>query len=205
MEKLIPFIQNHAESAHWTLFLLTLLAGINIPISIDLLMILSATLAATIIPESFYKLFFAMLIGCYLSAWVAYWMGRVLGPRLTQNRYFSKLLSPKRIANVRQFYEKKGLMAFVLGRFIPFGVRNVLYMSSGMSAISFYRFALWDAIACTLWSLVTFALYYTLGKNIQVLYPQVKIVNLLIFIGFSVTVIALICYKKKKTAKGNDV
>jgi membrane protein DedA with SNARE-associated domain len=78
-------------------------------------------------------------------------------------------------------------------------------MSSGMSRVPFIKFVLWDGIACALWSTVCFFLYYTLGKNIDALYARVKIANLIIFLGFSVTVIGIIWYKRRKTEKEENV
>lgn len=205
MEKWLEFIHTHSHHAHWYIFGAALLAGMNIPISIDLLMIISAILAATIIPANLLKLFFAIFLGCLFSAWIAYWIGRKLGPVLQKFPLFSKMLSEKKMEKVKKFYEKRGFFALIIGRFIPFGVRNGLYMSSGMSRISFLKFAVWDGIACALWSGICFFLYYTLGRNIDALYSRVKIVNLGIFIAFSVTVIAIIWYKRRKTEKKENV
>ena len=205
MEKWIEFIQHHAVHAHWFLFGASLLAGMNIPISIDLLMIIGAILAATTFGASVPKLFFALYLGCAISAWIAYWMGKKLGPSLLKLSFFSKFVSAARIETMRKFYEKRGFMAFVIGRFIPFGVRNALYMSSGMTGLSFRKFVLRDGIACSLWSLVSFTLYYMLGKNIPVLYSHVKTANLFIFLAFGVTLITIFWYKKKKKAKEENV
>ncbi|NGX59097.1 MAG: Inner membrane protein [Chlamydiae bacterium] len=205
MQSFITFIQNNAHIAHWALFGAALLAGMNIPISIDLLMIIGATLAATIIPEHLYQLYFSLLIGCALSAWISYWIGRMIGPKLLKLPFFSKVFSPKRMRKVKRFYQKRGLLSLVLGRFIPFGIRNCLYLSSGMSRMSFAKFALCDGFACGLWSTLSFFLYYLLGKNIDTLYSQVKWVNLFIFSAFSVTVIGIIWYKKKKKVKEENV
>lgn len=201
----IEFIKAHANSAHWILLIGAILAGLNIPISIDLLMIIGATLAATVIPEHFFHIYFSLFIGCALSAWLAYWLGRTVGPKLARIPFFSKLISPKRMAKVRTFYQKRGAMALVIGRFIPFGVRNCLYMSSGMSRMPFLKFALCDGAACAFWSSLSFFLYYSLGKNIETLYSHVKWANFLIFALFSVTVIGIIWYKKKKKVKEENV
>ena len=117
---MLEWIHSHAEYAHWILFGGALLAGMNIPISIDLLMILAATLAATIIPANILKLFLALFFGCLFSAWIAYWIGRKLGPRLHKLPLFSKMLSEKRMKKIKLFYDNRGPMAYILGRFIPF-------------------------------------------------------------------------------------
>lgn len=205
MNEFLQWVELHAQHAHYALFGAALLAGLNVPISIDLLMIISAVLAATIIPSHLLHLFLAMFIGCALSAWLAYWMGRLVGPKLLRIRFISKVLSPKRMKKIRTFYDKKGSFALILGRFIPFGVRNGLYMTSGMSKMSFPKFILWEGIACSVWSLATFTLYYNLGKNIPALYSRVKMINILIFAALSVTVIGIIWYKKKKNTKEGNV
>lgn len=205
MNSLLPWIQEHAQHAHFALFGLALLAGMSFPISIDLLMIIGGTLAATVIPDHFYHLFFSLFIGCVLAAWIAYTLGRFVGRQLLTTRFFSKLFSPKRLNKMKRFYTKRGLFALVIGRFIPFGVRNALYMSCGMSRLRFWKFALWDTLACFLWSVVAFGLSYTLGKNIDVLYGRLKWINLAIFGAFSVTVIGIIWYKKRKKAKEENV
>lgn len=51
MESLIEWLLQHAEHAHWYIFVAILLAGFNIPISADILLVMGGFLAATIIPE----------------------------------------------------------------------------------------------------------------------------------------------------------
>lgn len=205
MENWLTFINAHSEYAYFCIFGAALLAGMNIPISIDLLMIISATLAATIIPEHLYHLFFAVFLGCLFSAWVAYILGRTVGPRLLKLPFFSKLLSPTRMKKIKDFYKKKGPFALILGRFIPFGVRNALYMSCGISRVPFFKFVIWEGLACALWSSICFTAYYSLGKNIETLYSNVKMINVFIFIAFSVTVIGTLWYKKRKKVKEENV
>src|SRR5262249_36255657 len=93
----------------------------------------------------------------------------------------------------------------IVGRFIPFGVRNCIFMSSGMSKMHFGKFALMDALACTIWSGTLFYLFLTLGQNYTTLCHHLKKFNLLLFTAFSVTVIGFIWYKaRKKTRAGTS-
>jgi membrane-associated protein len=204
MDYLIEWIVQHAREAHWYLFVAIILAGFNIPLSIDLLMLVAAIVAATLVPENTWLLFGSALLGCYLSAMCAYWVGRLLGSTLIKAKLFSRLVPPERLAKIKRFYDKNGLWALILGRFIPFGVRNCLFMSSGMSRLHFGKFILMDALACTLWCSTTFYLFFTLGKNYETLWHTLKTFNLLIFSAFSVTVIALIWYKRRKKTQAKD-
>jgi membrane protein DedA with SNARE-associated domain len=124
-------------------------------------------------------------------------MGRLVGPRLAQLPLFEKLLHPERIQKMRRFYERRGLLALVVGRFIPFGVRNALFMSTGMSKLPFFTFVLRDALACSLWATVSFSSFYLLGQHLDLLWHYAKTFNLVIFTLFGVAAIACIWYKRR--------
>jgi membrane protein DedA with SNARE-associated domain len=204
MEYLTGIIAHHAHHAHWYIFIAIILAGFNVPLSADLLILAAAVLAATIVPEHTWLLFFTILVGCYLSAMCAYWLGRLIGTALGNKKFFSRLLSAERLSKIRRFYERYGLWALVIGRFIPFGVRNCIFMSSGMSRLHFGKFILMDALACVLWCSTYFYLFFILGRNYETIWYYLKTFNLLIFAAFSVTVISIIWYKsRKKTRAGN--
>ena len=198
MESFIQWIIEHAHQAHWLIFPIILIAGLNIPISIDVIILAAAFLAATVVPEHIFWLYLSIFLGCYFSAWLAYWLGRFAGEKLCRYAWFSKLLPQKRLEKTRQFYQKYGFWALLLGRFIPFGVRNCIFMSSGMSRVHFGKFALWDFFACLLWSASTFYFFFALGQNYQLVWHTVKTFNILIFVAFSVTLIAFIWYKRRK-------
>jgi membrane protein DedA with SNARE-associated domain len=204
MEALTEWILRHAEHAHWFIFGAILLAGFNIPISADLMIVIGGFLAATVIPEHLWHLYFAIFVGCYFSAWITYWFGRLLGKRFSKYGWFNRLMPPQRLEKIQRFYSKHGLWTLLLGRFIPFGVRNCIFMSSGMSRISFLKFALWDLMACFTWTAAAFYCFFTLGQNYHLLFDHLKTINIIIFLAFSVTVIGLIWYKRrKKTALKN--
>lgn len=196
MQPIVDFVVQNSGYAPWMVFLLILLAGLNLPISIDVVMVLTAFLAATLIPEHTIALFVSILFGTYFSAMICYWVGRKLGIKLLKVRYFSQLLPQERLARVGKFYEKYGLLTLLFGRFIPFGVRNCIFMTTGMSKANFRKFILRDALACSIWATVMFFAFYRLGQNYEVLLSKVKTLNLFIFLGFGVTVIAIVWYKK---------
>jgi len=198
MSWLIEWILHHANIAHWLVFFSILLAGINLPISADLIILVSAFLAASVIPEKTWHLFFAVYFGCYFSAWIAYWIGRIAGLRLLQWRWFAKILNPQRLAKISKFHEKYGLLTLVIGRFIPFGMRNCIFMTNGISKIHFGKFILKDLLACFIWSGLSFYLFYRCSQNYEVLVEQIKKWNIFIFAAFLVSLIAIIWYKRRK-------
>ena len=201
MESLTDILLTHAHLAHWIIFGALMLAGLNIPISEDLMIILSATLAATVVPENTYKLFAAVFLGCYLSDWVCYWIGRKLGPNLQKWRWFAKMVKPERIQQMHQYYEKYGFWTLLIGRFIPFGVRNCLFLTAGIGKMHFGKFILSDGIACLSSNLALFSIAYTLSRHYDELLRVLKTFNLFLFIGFLVTGIAIFWYKKRKSTR----
>ncbi len=191
-------VLQHAEHAHWFFFGATLLAGINLPISIDLLMIFASFLAATVIPEHLWHLYFAMFLGCYLSACLIYWTGRVLDKKLKKYKWFNRIASQERVEKIKNFYLKHGFWTLLVGRFIPFGVRNCIFISTGLSRLSFIKFALWDFIACFIWSSLLFYLFFTFGKNYSMLLSCSGTLSIIIILIFSAAVIGFIWYYRRK-------
>jgi membrane-associated protein len=196
MESIIQFIFEHAHYAHWIVFGALMLAGLNIPISEDLMIILSAVLAATVVPENTAQLFIGVFLGCYLSDWVCYGIGRKLGPKLWKVPWFARNVDPKRLVQIKNYYAKYGFWTLLVGRFIPFGVRNLLFLTAGAGKMPFKKFILSDGIACITSNSVLFTVAYFAGKNYHALLDFVKTFNLFLFGFFALSIIALIWYKK---------
>ncbi|MBN2479069.1 MAG: DedA family protein [Parachlamydiales bacterium] len=201
MTAIINFIFENAQHAHFIIFGSLILAGLNIPIPEDLMIILSAVLASTVIPKNTIILFTAVFLGAYLSDWMVYWIGRILGVKLYKYKWFKKTMPKRKLSKVRLFYKKYGFFTLLIGRFIPFGVRNCLFLSAGMSRMRFMKFAVSDGIACFCSNIVLFTIAFSASKNYQSLMNYLKKVNLLIFGVFIVTIIFLIWYYKRKKAK----
>lgn len=201
MNALYEWIVANANSAPFILFTLFLVAGLNVPISIDILVIIAALISATLLPDKTILLFFCCFFGCYFSAQLSYLLGRVAGRKLLQYKLGKKLFPEKRLEKIHNFYKKHRFVTLLVGRFIPFGVRNALFMSSGMTKSSFLKFAAIDFFTCLLWTSVVFTCFYQLGSNYDTLVRYAKFANLIIFSAFVVTVIAIIWYKRRKCKK----
>lgn len=205
MDSLISWITAHASIAHFAFFGLLMLAGFCVPISEDLVIISAAFIASTIIPENTWPLFIGVFLGSYLSDWEAYAIGRFGGPRLLKNKWFSRHISPVRVDKLSHFYNKYGFWTLLLGRFIPFGVRNALFITAGLGKMPFWRFIIADGIACIISNAALFSLAYWLGNNYTALFGALKIFNIVLFASAALlATIALFWYKKKfrKTKSG---
>ena len=195
MEQIAFYIMEHAANAHWVIFGLLMLAGLNIPISEDILLLVSGMLALTMPFEQGLYLYFWVFLGCYLSAWEGYWIGRLVSKSATEGRWLSKYLSEERIERMGNFYNRYGFWTLLVGRFIPFGVRNCLFMTAGMGRMSFPSFIWRDGIACFISTAVLFYFAYCFGKNYEVLYEYFllyeRVVAAILFTLAAVTVVAI--------------
>lgn len=192
------WVVQYANVAPWIVLGSILLAGLYVPISIDVILVTSALLAGHVIPEKTWHLFAALSIGCYFSAWLAYWLGRIAGPKLIHFKWYRRILPEARKEKIHLFYKKHGFLTLFVGRFIPFGVRNCIYTTAGMTKTSFAKFALWDLVACSVWCSSFFFLFYSIGKHYNHLSHFANMINICIFSGFVIAVIGVIWYKRKR-------
>lgn len=194
----LAFFIDYALQAHWIIFCLFILAGFNLPISEDFLIISAGVIASTLVPENTWKLFTAVFLGAYLSDWMAYWIARKLGPNLWKWRWFARMVSKKKIEQMQSYYNKYGMVTLLIGRFIPFGVRNCLFITAGISQMNFLKFILADGIACIISNSVLFAITFYSGKNYELLLQHLKIINIVLFVVFVIALILFFWYKKGK-------
>lgn len=207
MESIIAFVCEHAHHAPWILFSLLLLSGLNIPISEDILLLSAGAIASRCIPEHTLWIFFWVLMGCYLSAWEAYWIGRLLGPKLYRIRLFSRVMTPERLNWLRHYYSKYGIFTFIVGRFCPGGIRNALFISSGLTKMPFNLFVLRDGLAAFISCNVYFYIGYAFAANIESLkgYIERYTIEFFIFLGCILLIwAAYYWYKKKLNSKNGN-
>jgi membrane-associated protein len=218
---MIEFIQSNVQLAPFIIFSLLLLAGFNIPVSEDLMIILSASIAIKN-PEYVFPLYFGVYAGAYCSDLICYTIGRLIGPKIwdisTQANakmestsipkpikfivskfllMLSKIAAKESVDKISNFYKKYGIFTLIFGRFIPFGVRNTLFFSAGMGKMNFYKFALSDLVACTLSSSLLFSMIYIYGETVYKDY--FKPVSYAFFGSFILIIVYILIKRVKKS------
>ena len=148
MEPLLEWLTQYADSAHYIIFGLLILAGFSLPVSEEIMLIASGVLASSVIPDHTVHLFVAVFLGCYLSDWIAYWLGRLFGEKLFKLKWLPFSLNENRMKRVECFYKKYGFITLFVGRFIPFGIRNGIFMTAGVGKMHFGKFILSDGFGC---------------------------------------------------------
>lgn len=170
------------------IFISLFLGGFNLPISEDIIVITAALLCKqekASIPAFYAALYF----GAILSDYLVYFWGWLLGRGRISGRFFSKLISKNNINRISHALNRHGFFTFLFGRFIPFGVRNIIAMTSGFVDFPFYKFVLFDAIAAACNISALFWLVYFLGLRGSHFMKIVGVVLLLFFIGFSIYIL----------------
>ncbi|MEL7431279.1 MAG: DedA family protein [Chlamydiota bacterium] len=198
MEVWLQFFIDYATSAHYLIFCFLLLAGCNVPISEDILIIVAASLAASVVPENTTLLFVSTFLGCYLSDWISYGIGRFFGRKLWNIPWFVKTVPKKRLEQAQYFYCKYGFLTLLFGRLIPFGVRNCLFLTAGIGKMPFFRFIASDGIACLFSNTLLFFLAYRCNRNIDWIMQSLQHFHIILFCAFIVTIISIIWYKRKR-------
>jgi len=183
-------------------FFCLLLAGLSFPISEDLIIITGALICQEE-PSLLVPAFAAIYAGAVISDYFPYFLGKYIRKGTIKLRFIVRLTSSKRVERMHRYLDKYGIFTFIVCRFVPFGMRNTLFLSSGFFNLRLRRFALYDTIAATISVSTLFFLTYYFGESIKKPLHAVKIVLfvlLLSTIGFIVfRIIRSIVYRRKET------
>ncbi|GAB3471532.1 DedA family protein [Kineococcus endophyticus] len=101
-------------------------------------------------------------VAAFLGNAVGYEIGKKAGPAIFQ-REGSKLLTPKRIKQTHDFFERYGARAIILARFVPV-VRTFITLAAGAGAMPRRVFLTFSAIGAVLWATGITLLGYALGS-----------------------------------------
>ncbi len=201
MEAFLNFICTNASIAHLIFFVLLLLAGLNIPISEDLVLLAGGMIVSTCIPEHLYVMWGWLYLGCILSAYEAYWLGRLLGPKLYRIPWLSRHFSEEKMQKLNGYYHHFGFLAFLVVRFIPGGVRNAFFMTAGLGGMRFPFFMLRDGAAALLQATLLYTIGYQFSEHWQKIVDYLHTYNrvgiLLIFIIIFICVVYKFLQKRE--------
>lgn len=163
-------------------------AGLGVPVSEDLTLLLGGALAArgvTLFWPTLAAGYFGVLIG---DALIHQW-GRRMGPRAYAAPLVQKALSVARQEKLRAHFARRSFLTIVVGRHTPV-LRAPVFFLAGASGVGFWKFVLADAVsaAITVPAVVTLGFYF--GNHLDVVRGHIHEVQLalagLLFIALCV-------------------
>lgn len=101
-------------------------------------------------------------LSAVLGNFAGYWFGRKSGPYLFERRE-TWLFKRKHLIQAKEFYEKRGGGAIIVGRFLPI-VRTFAPIVAGVVKMDFRKFALYNILGALLWVVSLVTLGFWLGN-----------------------------------------
>ena len=164
------------------------LAGCNIPLSEDLIIITGALICQAR-PGLLVPSLMAIYVGVIGSDFFSYHIGVLIRKGAIKAKTIAILLSPENLERVHRHLDRHGFLTFIICRFIPFGVRNTLFMASGFLGLPPRRFALYDIIAALISTNTIFFLAWHFGDDVR---NPIRVAGIALSVLVGLSVLALL-------------
>jgi len=117
----------------------------------------------------------AFSLAAFLGNVTGYALGQGIGTRLGDHD--GRLVKKKHLEQTREFFDRHGSKALVIGRFVPF-VRTYITLVAGITDMGRRKFLVWSAVGAVLWVLAITLLGYFLGQAVPWLASKIDVVIL---------------------------
>jgi len=118
-------------------------------------------------------------VGYYFGAWAK----RYFKPK-DENLFYK----PRYIEMARDFYKRYGMMAFIVGRFLPI-VRTFVPILAGIVRIDFKKFLVYNFLGASLWIVSLVMAGHLLGNAFPALIDNVEIIIVSLIVVTAIPVI----------------
>ncbi|MFN7878441.1 MAG: DedA family protein, partial [Sphingobacteriia bacterium] len=122
-----------------------------------------STTHASFFEFGYFSVLFFISISAVVGDNVGYYIGRRYGPRIFV-RPESRIFRPEYVQMTRQFFDKHGAKALVLGRFLPI-IRTFAPVLAGVAHLEYRRFMFFNLLGGLLWVGGLVSLGYWLGRE----------------------------------------
>jgi membrane protein DedA with SNARE-associated domain len=140
-------------------------AGLGLPISEDLTLLLGGGLAARGVTEFWPTLacgYFGVLLG---DALIHHW-GLRMGPAAYRHRMVQRHLSLERQEKLRMHYARHGFLTVIVGRHTPM-LRAPIFFLAGASRLPLWKFLLADALSAAVTVPIVMWLGFQFGEHLD--------------------------------------
>src|SRR5262245_7777080 len=113
-----------------------------------------------------------------------FWLGRRYGRRVRLLRPFRRLLRPKRMRRVREFFHRHGPNTVFIARFLP-GIRAAAFFTAGWTGMRAWRFFLWNGLAAFLSVPIGLWIGYFFGEHGKSMLRRIDLtIGVVLLLGF---------------------
>ena len=164
------------------------LAGLNLPVSEDLIIITGAIIChkkLSLMPLTLTALY----IGVIATDFFQYWVGSMVRKGTGKTKFFRRMVPDKALHRMHHYLDKYGIFAFIAGRFVPFGLRNSIFFASGFFNLKFRSFVIYDLVAAMISINTLFFLVFSFGEVVE---KPIKIAGIVLLIAIFSAIISLI-------------
>lgn len=168
-------------------------AGLGVPISEDLTLLLAGGLAAhgvTSFVPTLLSGYFGVLLG---DALIHHW-GERIGPAAWEAKRVRKHLTPERQQKLREHFARHGFLTIVVGRHTPL-LRAPIFFLAGASRVPRWKFLLADAVSAAITVPAVVTLGYFFAAHLDDVRRHIHEVE---WIVAGLVVVGLIVYYLKK-------
>jgi len=172
-------------------------AGMGVPISEDLTLLLGGALAARGVTSYWPTLaagYFGVLLGDVL---IHHW-GQRMGPAAYSQRWVQRVLSAERQEKLRAHFARHGFLTIVVGRHTPV-LRAPVFFLAGASKVPLWKFALADAVSAAITVPIVVTLGYFFGEHLEEI--RSKIHGVQWALGGLVVLLAAIWFWRRRRAR----
>lgn len=140
-----------------------------------------------------------LIIAAVSGSTVGYLTGRWAGNYL-KNKKDSLFFKKKYLDVTQAFYQKHGMMAFILGRFLPV-VRTFVTILAGMVRIDFAKFLIFNVLGASIWVVVMVLAGHFLGRAFPAITDYLEIIVVGMILISTIPVIVTYFRNKKLLVK----
>jgi len=140
-------------------------AGLGVPISEDLTLLLAGALAGDGVTK-FWPTLTAGYLGVVFGDLLIYNWGRRLGPAAYNHPRVRKYLSPERQRRLDAHFHKHGFLTVIVGRHTPI-LRALVFFLAGASGVPPWKFLLADCLSAAITVPIVVSLGYFFGDHLD--------------------------------------
>ena len=133
-----------------------------------------------------------------LGNYAGYWFGLKSGPILYQ-RESTLFFKKKHLDAAHEFYDKHGVLAIVLARFLPI-IRTFAPIVAGIVQMNFRKFTLLNILGSVGWVCAMILIGFFLGKMVPGLKNHLDLIVVIIVLVTTAPVLYKIFFPKRKVA-----